>query len=174
MCQIVLTVGLWPGVAVPLPAVWDPLFASSLVEELKVTDADVIGRSLAVRGVWSGPDVAGTSAVVNLGAPLDRAVECLAWDGDGHREIADDRTIYELTTYEMLMVVGYMFCVDVLLCSFRSQGFSRFASLSGVVPLKLVWGIVRSFLGFEHVRAGGGGSLTIVQYCVQPVLANNR
>ena len=65
----------------------------------------------------------------------------------------DDRTIYEL-----LMVVVYMFCVDVLLCSFRSQCFSRFASLSGVVPLKLiVWGIVRSFLGFEHVHAWGGG-----------------
>ena len=32
-----LTVGLWPGVAVPLPAVWDPLFALSLVEKLKVT-----------------------------------------------------------------------------------------------------------------------------------------
>ena len=35
LCQIVLTVGLLPGVAVPLPAVWDPLFALSLVEELK-------------------------------------------------------------------------------------------------------------------------------------------
>ena len=31
-CQIVLTVGLLPGVAVPLPAVWDPLFALSPVE----------------------------------------------------------------------------------------------------------------------------------------------
>ena len=54
-----------------------------------------------VRGVWSGPDAAGTSAVVNLGAPSDRAVECLAWDGGGHREIVDDRTIYELTIYEL-------------------------------------------------------------------------
>ena len=27
LCQIVLTVGLCPEVAVPLPAVWDPLFA---------------------------------------------------------------------------------------------------------------------------------------------------
>ena len=45
-----MTAGLWPGVAVPLPALWDPLFASSLVEELKVTGADVVGRSLAVRG----------------------------------------------------------------------------------------------------------------------------
>ena len=47
-----------------------------------------------------------------------------------------------------------------------SQGISRFASLSGVFPHKLVWGIVRSFLGFELVCAGGGGggSVTIVQY----------
>ena len=37
--------------------------------------------------------------------------------------------------------------------------FSRFASFSGVCPYKLVWGIVRSFLGFEHVRAGGGGGV---------------
>ena len=36
-CRIVSTVGLLPGVAVLLPAVWDPLFASSLVEKLKVT-----------------------------------------------------------------------------------------------------------------------------------------
>ena len=166
LCRIVLTVGLWPGVAVPLPAVWDPLFASSLVEKLKVTGADVVGRSRAVRVGRSGPDVAGTSAVVDLGAALVRAVECLAWDGGGRREMVDDRTIYELTIYELLMVVVYIFCVDVLLCSFRSQGFSQFASLSGVIPLKLVWGIVRSFLGFEHVHAGGGGggSVTIVQY----------
>ena len=76
--------------------------------------------------------------MVDLGAASDRAVECLAWDGGGHREIVDDRTIYELTIYELLMVVVYMFCVDVLLCSFRSQGFSRFASLSGVIQLKLI------------------------------------
>ena len=76
--QIVLTIGLWPEVAVPLPAVWDPLFASSLVETLKMTGADVVGRSHAVRGGWSGPDVAGTSAVVDLGAASDRAGECLA------------------------------------------------------------------------------------------------
>ena len=74
--------------------------------------------------------------------------------------MVDDWTIYEL-----MMVVVYMFCANVLLCIFCSQGFSRFASLSGVFPHKLVWGIVRSFLGFEHVRAeGGGGSVTIGQY----------
>ena len=65
-CRIVFTVGLFPGVAVPLPAVWDPLFAPSLVEELKVTGADVVGRSLAVRGVWSGPDVGGCIYVLCL------------------------------------------------------------------------------------------------------------
>ena len=85
-----------------------------------------------MRGVWSEPDVAGTSAVVDLGAASDCAVECLAWDGGGHREIVDGRTIYELTIYELtiyelLMVVVYMLCVDVLL-----------------------------FLRFEHIRAGGG------------------
>ena len=64
LCQIVLTVGLLPGVAVPLPAVWDPLFALSPVEELKGTGAEVVGRSLVVHGGWSGPDVAGISAVV--------------------------------------------------------------------------------------------------------------
>ena len=58
-----------------------------------------------------------------------------------------------------------MFCAYVLLCIFCSQGSSRFASLSGIFPHKLVWGIVISLLGFEHVRAGGGGgSVTIGQY----------
>ena len=166
LCQIVLTVGLFPRVDVPLPAVWDPLFALSPVEELKKTGAEVVGRRLAVRDGWSGPDVAGISAVVaravmyavllNIGAPSHRAVGCPAWDGGCHREMVDDRTIYELTIYELILVVVYMFCVYVLLCIFCSQGFSRFASLSGVIPRKLVWGIVRSFLGFEHVRAGGG------------------
>ena len=50
LCRIVLTVGLCPEVAVPLPAVWDPLFASSPVETLKMTDADVVRRICAVRG----------------------------------------------------------------------------------------------------------------------------
>ena len=54
--------------AVPLPAVWDPLFASSPVEMLKMTHVDVVRRIRAVRGGWSGPDVAGTSAVVDIGA----------------------------------------------------------------------------------------------------------
>ena len=58
----------------------------------------------------------------------------------------------------------YMFCAYVLLCIFCSQGFPRFASLSGVIPQMLVRGIVRSFLVFEHVRAGVGGSVTIGQY----------
>ena len=148
LCQIVLTIGLLPGVAVPLPVVSDPC------------------GSLAVRGGWSSLDVAGTSAVVarvgmdallmNIGAPSDRAVECPAWDGGCQRDMVDDWTIYELTIYELMMVVVYMFCAYVLLCIFCSQGFSRFASLSGVIPRMSVWGIVRSFLGFEHVRGGGG------------------
>ena len=164
LCQIVSTGGLLPGVAVPLPVVWDPLFALSPVEELKGPGAEVVGRSLAVRSGWSDPDVAGTSAVVaNIGAPSDRAVGCPAWDGGCHREMVDDWTIYELTIHELMMVVVYMFCAYVLLCIFCGQGFSRFASLSGVCPHKLVWGIVRSFLGFKHVRAGGG-SVTIGQY----------
>ena len=53
--------------------------------------------------------------------------------------------------------VVYMFCAYVLLCIFCSQGLPRFASLSGIIPQMLVRGIVRSFLVFEHVRAGGGG-----------------
>ena len=48
LCQIVLTVSLWPEAAVPLPAMWDPLFASLLVEPLKMTGADVVIRSRAV------------------------------------------------------------------------------------------------------------------------------
>ena len=103
LCQIVLTVGLWPEVAVPLPAMWDPLFASLLVEPLKMTGADVVGMSRAVRG-WSGPDVAGTSAVVDLGAASDRAVECLALDGGGRHVMMDDRPIYELTSYELYIL----------------------------------------------------------------------
>ena len=67
LCQIVLTIGLLSGVVVPLPAVWDLLFALSPVEELKETAAEVVGRSLAARGGWSGPDVAGISAVVARG-----------------------------------------------------------------------------------------------------------
>ena len=101
LCQIVLTVGLCPEVAVPLPAVWDQLFASSLVETLKMTGADVVRRIRAVRGGWSGPDVAGTSAVVDLGAVSDRAIECLAWDGGGRHDMVDDRPICELTSYEL-------------------------------------------------------------------------
>ena len=66
LCRIVLTVGLCLEVAVPLPAVWDPLFASSPLETLKMTDADVVRRIRAVRGGWSRPDVAGTSAVLTL------------------------------------------------------------------------------------------------------------
>ena len=99
--HIVLPVGLWPEVAVPLPAMWDPLFASLLVELLKMTGADVVGRSRAVHGGWSGPDVAGISAVVDLGAASDRAVECLARDGGGRHDMVDDRPIYELTSYEL-------------------------------------------------------------------------
>ena len=101
LCQLVLTVGLWPEVPVPLPAMWDPLFASLLVEPLKMTGAYVVGRSRAVRGGWSGPDVAGTSAVVDLGAVSDRAVECLARDGGGRHDMVGDRPIYELTSYEL-------------------------------------------------------------------------
>ena len=114
LCQIVFPVGLLPGLAVPLPAVWDPLFALSPVEELKKTGAEVVGRSLAVRGGWSGPDVAGISAVVarvgmyamllNIGGPSDRAIGCPAWDGGCHCEMVDDWTIYELTIYEPMMV----------------------------------------------------------------------
>ena len=95
------------GVAVPLPAVWDPLLALSLVEELKKTGAEVVGRRLDVREGWSGPAVAGISAVVaravmyamllNIGAPSDRAFGCPACDGGRHREMVDDWTIYELT-----------------------------------------------------------------------------
>ena len=66
-----------------------------------MTGADVVGRSCAVRGGWSGPDVAGTSAVVDLGAASDRAIECLAWDGGGRHDMVDDRPIYELTSYEL-------------------------------------------------------------------------
>ena len=133
LCQIVLTVGLLPGVAVPLPAVWDPLFALSPVEELKKTGAELVGRRLAVRNGWSGPAVAGISAVVaravmhavllNIGAPSDRAIGCPAWDGGCHREMVDDWTIYGLTIYELMLVVVYMFCVYVLLCIFCSQAF---------------------------------------------------
>ena len=104
LCQIVLTVGLWPEVAVPLPAMWDPLFASLLVEPLKMTGADVVGKSRAVRGGWSGPDVARTSAVVNLGAASDRAVECLARDGGGRHDMVDDRPISELTSYALYIL----------------------------------------------------------------------
>ena len=89
--QIVLTVGLWPVVAVPLPAVWDPLFTLSPVEELKKTGAEVVGRRLAVRDGWSVPAVAGISAVIaravmyavllNIGAPSDHDVGCPPWGG---------------------------------------------------------------------------------------------
>ena len=79
----------------------------------------------------------------------------------------DDWTIYELVIVVMpggcddirliLEMVVYMSCAYVLLCIFCSQGFPRFASLSGVIPQMLVRGIVRSFLVFEQVHAGGGG-----------------
>ena len=47
-------------------------------------------------GGWSRPDVAGTSAVVDLGAASDRAVEYLTWDGGGRHDMVDDRPSYEL------------------------------------------------------------------------------
>ena len=84
--------------------VWDPVFASSPVETLKMTGTDVVRRIRAVRGGWSGPDVAGTSAVVDLGAASDRAVECLAWDGGGRHDMVDDWPIYELTNDELYML----------------------------------------------------------------------
>ena len=75
-----------------------------------------------MRGVWSGPDVAGTSAVVarvgmeallmNIGAPSDRAVEYPAWDGGCHREMVDDWTIYELTIYYELLMVVVFICTE--------------------------------------------------------------
>ena len=80
LCQIVFTVGLLPGVAVLLPAVRDPLFALSPVEELNGTDAEVGSCS-----------------------------RCSAWDGGCDREIVNDWTIYELTIYKLIMVVVYMF-----------------------------------------------------------------
>ena len=61
-------------------------------------------------------------------------------------------------TFEMVV---YMFCAYVLLCIFCSQGFPRFASLSGVFSQMLVRGIVRSLLVFEHVHAGGGGGSVV-------------
>ena len=48
LCQIVLTVGLCPEVAVVFPVMWDPLFASSPVETLKMTVPDVVRRICAV------------------------------------------------------------------------------------------------------------------------------
>ena len=78
----------------------------------------------------------------------------------------DDWTIYELVMVvtpggcddiRLILEMVFMFCAYVLLCIFCSQGFPRFASLSGVIPQMLVRGIVRSFLVFEQVHAGGGG-----------------
>ena len=56
LCQIMLTVGLLSGVAVPLPVVLDPLFALSPVEELKKTGAEVIRKEACCARwlVWSG------------------------------------------------------------------------------------------------------------------------
>ena len=59
------------------------------------------GRNRAVHGGWSGPDVAGTSAMVDLGSASDRAVECLAQDVGGRHDMVDDRPIYELASYEL-------------------------------------------------------------------------
>ena len=125
-----------------------PVAGGGAEEELKKTGAEVVGRRLAVRDGWSGPDVAGMSAVVaragmyavllNIGAPSDHAVGCPAWYGGCHHVMVDDWTIYELTIYELMMVVVYMFCAYVLLCIFCSRDFSRFASLSGVISRRLV------------------------------------
>ena len=103
LCPIVLTIGLLPGAAVSLPAVWDPMIALSPVEGLKRACAEVGEKSIAVHGGWSGPDVARTPAVVAIvemdalpmgnGAPSDCAVGCPAWDGGCQREMVDDGTI---------------------------------------------------------------------------------
>ena len=74
------------------------------VVELKKTGAEVVGRRLAERDGWFGPDVAGISAVaaragmyvvlLNIGAPSDCAIGCPAWDGGCHREMVEDWIIY--------------------------------------------------------------------------------
>ena len=76
-CDVVGNVTSGCGCAMTVPDRWSvagggcsasghvgSVVALSPVEELKGTGADVVRTSLAVRGVWSGPDVAGTSAVV--------------------------------------------------------------------------------------------------------------
>ena len=96
LCPIVLTVGLLPGAAVPLPAVRDPMIALSPVEGLERDCAEVGEKSIAVHGGWSGPDVARTHAVVamvEMDAPLVCAVGCPAWDGGCQRKMVDDGTI---------------------------------------------------------------------------------
>ena len=61
------------------------------------------------------------AVLLNIAAPSDRAVGCSACNGGCHREMVDNWTIHELTIYELMLVVAYMFCVYVvyvLLCIF--------------------------------------------------------
>ena len=43
--------------------------------------------------------------MVDLGAVSDHAVEWLAWDGGGRRDMVDDRPSYELTSCDLYMLI---------------------------------------------------------------------
>ena len=65
---------------------------------------EIGGESMTIHGGWSGPDVAGTPAVVaamslrarftETNVTLDCADECEAWDSGYQREIIDGVTVY--------------------------------------------------------------------------------
>ena len=90
---IVPTDGLVPVAAVPLPAMSDPIIAQSSVEGLVRECDDVRAESITVYGGWSGPEVAGTPAVVAMvgmdALPMgnDAPLDCM---DEGHRLSARD------------------------------------------------------------------------------------
>ena len=73
-------------VAVPLPAVRDPVITQLPVEGLVGEYSDVVEESIAVHGGWSGPEVAKTPAVVAMvgidAMPMeqDTPLDCAEWD----------------------------------------------------------------------------------------------
>ena len=105
-CPSVLTDDLVLVVAVPLPAVRDPMVTQSPVEEI-VGECDVVTEEkITVHGGWSDPDVVGTPAVVVMvgmdALPIRNDVPFDCGDGDtawiannGYRcEIVDGMTVY--------------------------------------------------------------------------------
>ena len=104
LCPIVPTDEMLSVVAVPLPAVRDPVITQLPVEELVGECGDVVEESISVHSGWSGSEVAKTPAVVAMvgidampmgkDTPLDFVDKCAEWDICDQFETIDGMAVY--------------------------------------------------------------------------------